>query len=301
MSYDSKGRAAVAMRVSRRTIWANSALAIFKLAAGIVAHSSSMISDAIHSASDVFSTITVMIGIRLASQDSDKEHEYGHERLECIAALLLAAVLALTGGGIGYSGYQKILSAAAGSLAAPGVLALGAAVVSVLCKEAMYWYTRAAAKKIDSTSLMADAWHHRSDALSSVGAFIGILGARLGYPVLDPAASLVICIFIWKVSYDIFREAVRELTDHSCAPDVEKEMRELILRQEGVARIDVLRTRQFGPRVYVDVEFSADGGLSLYDSHAIAEQVHHAVEHSFPAVKHCMVHVNPLGEDGPSE
>jgi cation diffusion facilitator family transporter len=234
-----------------------------------------------------------MIGVKLAARQADNDHEYGHERLECIAALLLAVVLALTGVGIGWSGIQKMMQASYGTLEAPGLLALVAAIISIGCKEAMYWYTRNAAKKADSSALMADAWHHRSDALSSVGSLIGIAGARMGFPILDPLASLVICLFILKVSYDIFRESVKELTDRSCPASVEKEMREVIVRQEGVKQLDLLHTRQFASRIYVDVEISADGSLTLYESHDIAQRVHDIIEKDFPRVKHCMVHVNP--------
>jgi cation diffusion facilitator family transporter len=293
MNFEAQAKAKLALKVSWVSIWVNSLLSAFKLAAGILAHSSAMVSDAIHSASDVFSTFTVMIGVKLAARQADNDHEYGHERLECIAALLLAVVLALTGVGIGWSGIQKMMQASYGTLEAPGLLALVAAVISIGCKEAMYWYTRNAAKKADSSALMADAWHHRSDALSSVGSLIGIAGARMGFPILDPLASLVICLFILKVSYDIFRESVKELTDRSCPASVEKEMREVIVRQEGVKQLDLLHTRQFASRIYVDVEISADGSLTLYESHDIAQRVHDIIEKDFPRVKHCMVHVNP--------
>jgi cation diffusion facilitator family transporter len=293
MNFDAQAKAKLALKVSWVSIWVNSLLSAFKLAAGILAHSSAMVSDAIHSASDVFSTFTVMIGVKLAARQADNDHEYGHERLECIAALLLAVVLALTGVGIGWSGIQKMMQASYGTLEAPGLLALVAAIISIGCKEAMYWYTRNAAKKADSSALMADAWHHRSDALSSVGSLIGIAGARMGFPILDPLASLVICLFILKVSYDIFRQSVKELTDRSCPASVEKEMREVIVRQEGVKQLDLLHTRQFASRIYVDVEISADGSLTLYESHDIAQRVHDIIEKDFPRVKHCMVHVNP--------
>lgn len=141
---------------------------------------------------------------------------------------------------------------------------------------------------------MADAWHHRSDALSSIGSLIGIAGARLGFPALDPLASLVICVFILKASYDIFMSAVQQLVDQSAAPEVEQAMSQVIQAQEGVLRLDLLRTRQFGNRLYIDVEIAADGSLPLFTAHRIAEQVHNQIEASFPAVKHCMVHVNPL-------
>ncbi|MCD8190718.1 MAG: cation diffusion facilitator family transporter [Clostridiales bacterium] len=293
MELDPKTKAKIAYRVSWTSVWGNILLAAFKLAAGLLAHSSAMVSDAVHSASDVFSTFTVMIGVRLSSRQADADHEYGHERLECIASLLLAALLAATGLGIGYSGIQKIAQASYGQLEAPGRLALVAAAVSIVCKEAMYWYTRRAAKQTGSSALLADAWHHRSDALSSVGSLIGIWGARMGWPVLDPAVSLVICLFILKVSYDVFRQAVNELTDRSCPAYIEEEMRISILRQTGVERLDLLRTRQFGTRVYVDVEIAADGELSLTQAHGIAQRVHDAIEREFPSVKHCMVHVNP--------
>ncbi|MCD7757717.1 MAG: cation diffusion facilitator family transporter [Clostridiales bacterium] len=294
MELDPKTKAKIAYRVSWTSVWGNILLAAFKLAAGLLAHSSAMVSDAVHSASDVFSTFTVMIGVKLSSRQADADHEYGHERLECIASLLLAALLAVTGLGIGYSGIQKIAQASYGQLEAPGRLALVAAVVSIVCKEAMYWYTRRAAKQTGSSALMADAWHHRSDALSSIGSLIGIWGARMGWPVLDPAVSLVICLFILKVSYDVFRQAVNELTDRSCPAYIEEEMRLSVLRQTGVERLDLLRTRQFGTRVYVDVEIAADGDLSLTQAHGIAQQVHDAIEREFPSVKHCMVHVNPI-------
>ena len=176
----------------------------------------------------------------------------------------------------------------------PGVLALVAAIVSIAAKEGMFWYTRRAADKIHSAALMADAWHHRSDALSSVGSLVGIAGAQLGLPILDPIASLVICLFILKASYDIFMSAVRQLVDQSADPEVESAMAETIQAQDGVLRLDLLRTRQFGSRLYVDVEISADGNQSLASAHEIADRVHDQIEADFPAVKHCMVHVNPI-------
>ncbi len=191
----------VAMRVSAVSIIANFALTVFKLSAGILAHSGAIISDAIHSASDVFSTVVVIIGIRISRKESDKNHPYGHERLECVAAIVLATILAFTGLGIGYSALRQIAGGDYANLTVPGRLALVAAAVSILVKEAMYQYTRINARRIDSGALMADAWHHRSDALSSVGALIGIGGARLGFPILDPVASVVICVFIEKAAY----------------------------------------------------------------------------------------------------
>lgn len=282
-----------AMKVSKLSIMINLVLSVIKLAAGILAASGAMISDAIHSASDVFSTIIVMIGIRISGKAADREHPYGHERMECVAAILLSVVLAVTGAKIGMSGLSKIVSGNYAELEVPGVLALAAAVLSVCVKEWMYWYTRFYARKVNSSALMADAWHHRSDSLSSIGAFIGILGARLGFPVMDPAASVVICIFILKAAYDIFKDAIDKMVDRACDPEMERELYEFVLEQNGVQGIDLLRTRTFGSRIYVDVDIKADGDMTLREAHGIADHVHNEIERKFAQVKHIMVHVNP--------
>lgn len=282
-----------AMRVSAVSIAVNLLLSAGKLLAGIFGRSGAMISDAVHSASDVFSTFIVIAGIRISAKKSDVNHPYGHERMECVASVILATVLMATGFGIGLGGLRTILSGKWESLAVPGVTALAAAIVSIAGKEWMYWYTRAAAKKINSGALMADAWHHRSDSLSSVGALIGIAGSRMGYPVLDPAASIVISAFIAKAAYEIFMDAVNKMVDKACAPETEDTIRRIVLEQEGVLGIDRLMTRLFGAKIYVDMEIAADGSRTLYETHGIAEQVHDAIEAHFPEVKHCMVHVNP--------
>lgn len=284
----------IAMRVSTVSIVVNLVLSFLKLIAGIVAVSGAMISDAVHSASDVFSTFIVMIGVTLSGKESDKEHPYGHERLECVASIILAIILAITGIGIGITGLNKITGGNYGNLKIPGTLALVAAVVSIIVKEWMYWYTRAAAKKINSGALMADAWHHRSDALSSVGAFIGILGARMGYPVLDPIASLVICFFIEKAAFDIFKDSLDKMVDKSCPDQIVSEMRKIISLEEGVEGIDDIKTRLFGAKIYVDVEISVNATTTLLEAHGIAQRVHDEIETQIPNVKHCMVHENPL-------
>lgn len=286
----------VAMKVSVVSIVVNVALSLFKLLAGIVAHSGAMISDAIHSASDVFSTFVVMVGIKMSDKKSDKEHPYGHERMECVAAIVLATILAMTGLGIGYSAVKNVIEGDYKHLAVPGILALVAAVVSILSKEAMFWYTRINAKKIDSGALMADAWHHRSDALSSIGALIGIAGARMGFPVADSIASLVICLFIEKASYDIFKDAIDKMVDKACDENTEESIEKCVLSEEGVLGIDLLRTRTFGNKIYVDVEIRANGDKTLWETHAIAENVHNSIEQKFPKVKHIMVHVNPANK-----
>ncbi len=282
-----------ANRVSVVSIVVNLLLSVFKLVAGVIAHSGAMVSDAVHSASDVFSTVVVMIGIRVAAKEADEEHPYGHERLECVAAIILATILFVTGLSIGGSAVVTVLSGSFESLKAPGMLALIAAAVSIVVKEGMFWYTRNSAAHIDSAALMADAWHHRSDALSSVGALIGIGGARLGFPAADALASLVICVFIVKAAYDIFKDAVDKMVDHSWDRAEEQILRDFIKKEEGVIDVDSLRTRVFGTRIYVDVEIAVDGELTLRQAHAIAERVHDNLESMFGKVKHVMVHVNP--------
>ncbi|MDD6214093.1 MAG: cation diffusion facilitator family transporter [Firmicutes bacterium] len=283
----------LAIHVSVVTIIVNFLLTAFKLFAGFFSHSSAMVSDAIHSASDVLSTVVVIIGVKIANKQSDTDHPYGHERFESVAAIILAMMLAVTGAVIGMNGIEKIAIVRRETLDIPGTLALTAAFISIIVKETMFWYTRAAGKKINSGALMADAWHHRSDALSSIGSLVGIAGARLGFPVLDPLASVVICIFIIKVAVDIFRDSINKLTDKACDKVTVDEVRSIILNQDGVLGIDDLKTRQFGDKIYIDVEILADGSMNLNAAHDIAENVHHKIENGIKNVKHCMVHVNP--------
>ena len=269
----------VANKVSFVTIIGNILLSVMKLIAGFIAHSNAMISDAIHSASDVFSTFVVIIGIKLASKKADKEHP--------------SMVLFITGFGIGAAALKNITSGDYNNIVVPGVLALVAAIVSIVSKEAMYWYTRYNAKKIDSSALMADAWHHRSDAFSSIGALIGIAGARLGFPIMDSIASLIIFVFIIKAAYDIFKDAIDKMVDHACDDATVSQIRECVMKHEDVLGIDMLQTRIFGNKIYVDLEIETDGSYTLSKAHTIAETVHDDIEKSFPKVKHIMVHVNP--------
>ena len=283
----------VANRVSVVTIVGNLLLSVLKLMAGIIAHSNAMISDAVHSVSDVFSTFVVVIGIKLAAKEPDKEHPYGHERMECVAAIVLAMVLFITGLGIGREALLNILHGHYSDLQVPGMLALMAAIVSIVAKEGMFWYTKHYAKMIDSSALMADAWHHRSDAFSSIGALIGIGGARLGFPIMDSIASLVIFLFIVKAAFDIFKDAIEKMVDHSCDEEIEKQLYDCVMKNENVVGIDLLQTRVFGNKIYVDVEIRLDETYTLRQSHGIAEEVHNQIEQNFSKVKHIMVHVNP--------
>lgn len=283
----------IALKASWVTILINVILSSIKLLAGILSHSAAILSDGIHTLSDVLSTLIVIVSVKIANKQADQEHPYGHERFENVAAILLSVFLAATGLGIGWSGISTIMAGDYHTIAIPGAFALFAAILSILVKEGMYWYKRAAAKKTNSGSLMADAWHHRSDALSSVGSFLGIFGARLGFPLLDSVASLVICFFIIKVAVDIFRDAINKMVDRSCGEETVQAIRALILEQEHVQEIDLLKTRLFGNKIYIDVEISVRADLSVAEGHRIAHAVHDVLEDRFPDVKHCMVHVNP--------
>lgn len=288
----------IAIKISINSIIVNTLLSGFKLFAGIIGNSSAMISDAVHSASDVFSTIIVIVGVNISSKESDEEHQYGHERFECVAAIILACILFITGIGIGISGIKQILGLSQETLKIPTMLALSASIVSIIVKEGMYWYTRYYAQKINSGALMADAWHHRSDSMSSIGSFVGILGSRMGFLMLDPLASFIICIFIAKASYDIFKDGVDKIIDKSCDIDTINKIREVVINQDGVCSIDEIKSRMFGSKIYLDLEISVEGSISLEEAHKISQVVHDRVEEEFPLIKHCMVHVNPAILDG---
>jgi len=284
----------IAMTAARNSIIINVLLSAFKLFAGIVGQSAAMISDAVHSITDLISTVIVIIGIRLAGQEADKQHPYGHERFECVATLVLSALVLVVGIGIGWTGVQTIIAGDFYYVAVPGLVALVAAVVAVVVKEALFWYVRSKARKIDSSALMADAWHSRADGLSSIGSFIGILGARMGLPIMDSIAAIIICLFILRTAIGIALDAIGKMTDKAASDEIENEMRSLILEQESVKGIDQLRTRLFGNRIYVDVEICLDPTMTLEQAHEVAQKVHDAIEDKFPKVKHCMVHVNPF-------
>lgn len=287
----------IANRVSIITIIGNILLAIIKFIAGIVGNSMAMISDGIHTLSDILTTVIAVVGIHIASKEDDNSHRYGHERFECIASILLSFLLFMTGFEIGLSGIKTIINGSYADIVMPGILAIVAAVISIIIKELMYQYTIRAAKKIESDALKADAWHHRSDAISSVGALIGIVLSRCGYKIFDSIASILISILICKVAIEIFMDAMDKLVDKSCDEETINKIRKVILNEKGVLGIDDLKTRIFGSKVYVDVEISADGNKTLKETHLIAEKVHDKIESKFTNVKHCMVHVNPYEGD----
>ncbi len=286
-------KTAITKQVAAVGVGGNVALSAIKLVAGILGNSTAMISDAIHSLSDVFATAIAFIGVRLAERDADATHPYGHERFECVASLMLGLILAGTGLAIGYTSLEAIATKSYASAGAPTAIALGAAVLSIATKEGMFWYTRYWARALNSSAFMADAWHHRSDAISSVGALLGIGASMLGFAAGDAIASLVICLIILKVAFDVVKDALSNMTDTPCDREFEREIGDCIEEVPGVVRIDALRTRKFGNRVYVDAEIAVDGQLKLIEAHEIAEAAHDAVEANFEEVKHIMIHENP--------
>ena len=282
----------VTMQVSTVGIVCNAALTVFKLVAGIVAHSSAIVADAVHSASDILGSLIVMIGAIFSHKAADASHPYGHEKLECIASILLGNILVLVGAASGYAGVMKIVRGE--TLAAPGVRARIAAVVSIGVKEGLYWYTIAAAKRIRSVSRKAEAWHHRSDALSSIGSFAGVLGARLGVPILDTIASNVICLFIFKVAFDLVRTGLNELLERSLPADVEEEILRIVTADPEVCQPHNLRTRRIGAAIAVEVHVRMDGAMTVARSHALTVDIERRLRARFGEGTMIAIHVEPL-------
>lgn len=290
---ESKEREKLILITSYLSIVVNSLLSIFKLLCGFFGSSISMVSDGIHSLSDVLSTMIVIVGVKISSKKADKEHPYGHERLESVMAIVLSVILLVVGLGIGQRGMDNILHYKTLKIEEPAFINVIAAIVSIITKEAMYWITYIVGKKVDSSMLKADAWHHRSDALSSIGSLVGVVGAKY-FILSDSIASLVICLFIIKVAFDIFREAIDKLVDKACDEGLEESIIKEIEEVYGVERIDEIKTRQFADRIYVDTEIAVNGDLKVSDGHKIAQNVHDRVEKLDNKIKHCTVHVNPI-------
>ena len=291
MNCEDEGR--IIGRLTTIGIGGNVILSIFKLLAGIICNSAGMISDAAHSLSDVFATAIAFVGAKISRKGMDHEHPYVHERIECVASQILSIILIITAVGIMYSAITSITNKSYVD-STPTLLPLIAAIVSIAVKEGMFWYTMHYAKVIDSDAFSADAWHHRSDALSSIGALIGISLAMVGFPIADPIASIVISLFILKVAWGILNDSYKKMLDTSCDDETENSLRVVICSVNGVKSIDSIHTRLFGNRIYVDVEIGVDSKITVEEGHRIAEEVHDRIEKEFSKVKHVMVHVNPF-------
>ena len=278
----------------------NVALLIFKFVAGIVGHSAAMVADAVHSLSDLATDVIVLIFVHISSKPQDKSHDYGHGKYETLAMTLIGVALMAVAIGIIYNGAMKISAWLGGEqLEAPGMLALWAALLSVLLKEGVYQYSMVKARKLDSQVLAANAWHRRSDALSSIGTAIGIGGAIfLGqrWTVLDPLASLVVGAFIVKVALELLRDGVSDLMEHSLPDDVEEEMLRMVGKVPGVACPHDLRTRKIGNHYAIELHILMDGNMSLRDAHNKASEVEDLLRARYGQDTHVAVHVEPLEE-----
>lgn len=280
----------IGTKASTITIVINSVLCVFKIIAALVGKSSAMLADATHSLADIMTTVVVIIGLKVSSKEPDEAHPYGHEKFEPVFAKVMSMILICTGISIGYKACTDLIK---GNYNSPGIIALVAAAVSIVVKEGMYWYTIIIARRIKSITMETDAWHHRSDAISSIGTFAGIYGARMGIKVLDPIAGLLVSILIIKVGVDYYFKAVKELVDHSADSEVNEKITAIARNVNGVQGVKNLKTRIFGNKIYADIEINVDGKLSIREAHDIAVEVHDSVERDIFDIKHCLVKMEP--------
>lgn len=290
------------MRVSIICIVCNLMLCGVKLVGGLAAHSEALVSDGVNSAFDVVSGVIVIIGAWMSRIKPDDDHPYGHERFESVASVVLSVVLFVTAVFMGHTAIEDLIAGAYKEREMPGMLSLVAALISIITKEIMFRFTKGNAEKINSLSLKAAAWDHRADMISTAFALVGVMISQYGFPVADIIASLIVCVFIARTAYKVFREAMGQMVDKTCDPEKYGEIRDSILSVDGVLGIDLLQVRTFGNRLYVDLEISEDGCITLNEAHEVAEDVHREVEMRFPEVKHIMIHVNPKdGEETGTE
>lgn len=282
----------VSKKVSIISIFVNVILSIFKILVGYLSSSQALIADGLHSVSDMASTLIIMVSIRFSRTPADEDHPYGHGKAESIGTVILALILIFTGFALIKDTGFNILN---GELVVPGRIALLIAFLSIVTKETLYQYTIRAGKKINSKGLIADAHHHRSDALSSIAALIGIGGARLGIKILDPLAGLIVALFIVKIGFDIFKEAVHELMDGT--PDEKKiaVVRATATHVKGVSDVGQIRFRTYGPKVYIDLELAVSSSLSVGEGHQIATDVKEKIMELDNQIGDVMIHVDPDG------
>ena len=275
-------------------------LLLFKFVAGIVGHSAAMVADAVHSLSDFVTDVIVLVFVHISGKPQDKSHDYGHGKYETLAMTLIGIALLVVAIGILYSGATKIYAWTNGEqLEAPGTVALWAALLSVLLKEAVYQYSMVKARQLNSQVLAANAWHHRSDALSSIGTAIGIGGAIfLGqrWAVLDPIASLVVGAFIVKVAVDLLRDGIGDLMEHSLPDEIEEEMLRMVGELPGVVNPHDLRTRRIGNHFAIELHILMDGDITLREAHNKASEVENLLRSRYGQDTHIAIHVEPLEE-----
>lgn len=277
-------------KVSIVSIIVNIGLTIIKAIIGVIAGSTALVADAFHSASDLFSTVVVMQGLKIAYQPPDESHPYGHYRAESITSKILALILIVTAIGLGYESY-KILRYS--DITSPQPVAIYTALLSLVVKEAMYRYTLKVGKEINSKALIADAWHHRSDAYSSIAAVIGIGGALLGYTIMDPIAGIVVAFLILKTGISIYIDAVKVLMDTAPPKEIFDIIEEAAMKAQGVEEIQDIKVRQYGPKYFVDIKICVNPNISVKDGHNIAGRAKHLIINSELDVLDVLIHVNP--------
>ena len=279
----------------------NVVLLLFKFVAGFVGHSAAMVADAVHSLSDFVTDVIVLVFVHISGKPKDKSHDYGHGKYETLAMTLIGVALLIVAIGILYSGAAKIyVWANGGQLEAPGTLALWAALLSVFLKEAVYQYSMVKARQLNSQVVAANAWHHRSDALSSIGTAIGIGGAIfLGqrWTVLDPIASVVVGAFIVKVAVDLLRNGIGDLMEQSLPDAVEEEMLRIVGALPGVVNPHDLRTRRIGNHYAIELHILMDGDISLREAHNKASEVEDLLRARYGEDTHVAVHVEPIAQE----
>ena len=280
-----------ANKVTLLSILWNVILTIIKLLTGILGRSSSMIADAMHSASDIISSIGVLIGNKIAKTPNDKDHNYGHEKAETLVSFLLSLLLIFVSLKIGYDGVKSLFHL--DQVKIPTILPLIVSIISIIIKEYQYRITIKVADKINSPSLKADAWHHRSDALSSVAAFIGIGGSILGFKALDPLAAIIVAIFVAKVGFDILKDSANELMDSSISEEEEAKIMEIAKRTDGVIHLGDLKSRKHGAMAYLDLTICVNKNLTVFEGHEIATNLEKCLIESMNFIKGITVHVEP--------
>ena len=275
----------------------NVVLLLFKFVAGIVGHSAAMVADAVHSLSDFVTDIIVLVFVRISGKPTDKSHEYGHGKYETLATTLIGVALLAVAIGIVYSALTKIIAwAQGGTLEAPGMLALWAALLSIILKEAVFRYSMVQARKLNSQAVEANAWHHRSDALSSIGTAIGIGGAIFmgeRWTVLDPVAGIIVGMFIIKVSIDLLRNGIGDLMEQSLPDEVENEILQLAGSIPGVTEPHDLHTRRIGNHYAIELHILMDDDISLREAHNKSEEVENILREHYGKETHISVHVEP--------
>ena len=276
----------------------NVLLLVLKFVAGVLGHSSAMVADAVHSLSDFLTDIVVLVFVKISGKPKDKSHEYGHGKFETLALTIIGLVLVVVALGIISSGVTKIDDFFEGQeLEAPGMLALWAAVASIVLKEAVYRYSIIKARKLNSQALEANAWHHRSDALSSIGTLVGVGGAIfLGrrWVILDPIASVLVGVFIGKVAFDLLKNGVGDLTDKALPESVEQEILNMVSEVENVGNPHNLKTRRVGNHYAIELHIKMNGGITLCEAHDKATEIENLLRSKYGPETHVGVHVEPF-------